>query len=85
MATKTIAIPEDVHQTISQVQLNIRKKYGINLKLSYIVTSVLKRYAESMEDILREGFSNVKNKEKIGIKSEGEGSNQSLVIEDART
>lgn len=84
MATKTIAIPEDVHQTISQVQLNIRKKYGINLKLSYIVTSVLKRYAENMEDILREGFSNV-TKEKVGIKSEGEGSNQSLVIEDART
>jgi hypothetical protein len=54
---KTVAIPEDVHQSISDVQKEIRKKYGINLHISFIVTSVLKKYVRSMEDILKEGFA----------------------------
>lgn len=83
MATKTIAIPEDVHQTITEVQLDIRKKYGISLKLSYIVTAILKKYARTMEDILKEGFNEQSDQEEdIGLKIEGD--NKSLLIEGAR-
>ncbi len=84
MATKTIAIPEDVHQIISEVQLDIRKKHGINLKLSYIVTSVLKKYARNMEDILKEGFRNTGEDKAVGVKSAEENQSQELVLEDIR-
>ena len=51
--SKTVVVDEDVHALIIDKQAEIREKYNINLKISYMVGSILKRCIHEMEDLLK--------------------------------
>lgn len=60
---KTVAIDDNVHDIILVKRIELRKKYNITLKISYMVNSILKRHVNDIEEILREQLNNVDDKQ----------------------
>lgn len=51
--SKTVHIDDDVHMLITQKQSEIKEKYNVSLKLSYMVSSIIREYVHDMDDILK--------------------------------
>lgn len=62
--TKTVVIDDDAHALIIERQNAIKEKYNINLKISYMVSSILKCYIDQMEEILKRDIGGVSNEKK---------------------
>lgn len=68
---KTVIIDDDVHTAILEEKSRIKKKYDVDFKISYIVSSVLRTNICKMEDILISELSkrgNNKNEDNIDNK-----------------
>lgn len=66
--TKTVAIDDDVHMLVYEKQLDIKKRYGINLKISFIINSILRNYIDKLEEILKDELCNTSpNIKNVGI------------------
>lgn len=66
---KTVIIDDDVHTAILDEKSRIKKKYDIDLKISYIVSSVLRSHIYKIEKILIDELS---KREKNAFNKNGE-------------
>jgi hypothetical protein len=79
--SKTVHIDDDAHTLVTKKQSEIKKKYNVSLKLSYMVSSIIREYVHGMEDILKKEIGkipkhiNVENKAKSDIVEDKENSN----------
>lgn len=62
---KTVAIGDDAHAIIADIQSKIKEKHGINLKISYLVDSTITNFARKMEEILENKFDGITGKDAI--------------------
>jgi hypothetical protein len=77
--SKTVHIDDDAHTLVTEKQSEIKEKYNVSLKLSYMVSSIIKEYVHGMEDILK--------KEIISKRAEAENNTKldsAETIEDTR-
>lgn len=53
--SKTVAIPDKIHILITKKQIEFREKYGINLKISEIISFLVEHNIDTLKDVIRDG------------------------------
>lgn len=53
--SKTVSIPDKIHIIITKKQIEFREKYGINLKISDIISFLVEHNIDGLKDVIRDG------------------------------